>query len=252
MATSKAWYRDDVFWRDTYTFLFGEEVCRHTDEEADFAEKWLTRNPGRILDVCCGPGRHAMMLAGRGHHVTGVDASEYLIGKAREEATRGGATLMLLQGDAANTPKLVQGRKFDLAICLYTSIGLSADLEEDMAILQGIAECLEPGGKAVLDVMGKEVLARRFQRRDWITDSEDRILLRERRIEAEWTQIRNRWTLADGSKRTVYDFKHRVYDARELSQMVHEAGFNSNEVMGGFDGRPYDEEAQRLIVVAER
>lgn len=192
-----------------------------------------------------------MMLAGRGHHVTGVDASEYLIGKAREKATRG-ATLELIQGDAANTPKLVRGRKFDLAICLYTSIGLSADLEDDMMILQGIAECLEPGGKAVLDVMGKEVLARRFQRRDWITDSEDRILLRERWIEAGWTQIRNRWTLADGSKRTVYDFKHHVYDARELCQMMREAGFDAKEVLGGFDGRPYDEQAQRLVVVAER
>ena len=56
MVRTKLWYRDDVFWRDTHTFLFGEQLQGRTVVEADFAEKRLTRRPGHILDVCCGPG----------------------------------------------------------------------------------------------------------------------------------------------------------------------------------------------------
>jgi len=44
-----------------------------------------------VLDAACGTGRHGVELAGRGHHVIGVDRSPAMLAKAREKLPQGGA-----------------------------------------------------------------------------------------------------------------------------------------------------------------
>ena len=63
-----------------------------TRQEIDFLMDALRLRPGmRVLDVGCGPGRHAHELARRGLYVHGVDISERFVDLAREHAP-GGAT----------------------------------------------------------------------------------------------------------------------------------------------------------------
>lgn len=69
-----------------------------------------------ILDVGTGTGRAALMLAGGGAVVTGVDASEEMLAIARQRAAEQGAKVRFLVGDAhaLNFPD----RSFDVAVCL--------------------------------------------------------------------------------------------------------------------------------------
>jgi SAM-dependent methyltransferase len=52
---------------------------------------------------------------------------------------------------------------FDIAICLYTSFGFFDDDDDNRLVLQRVHENLRPGGRFVLDVMGKETLAKIYQ-----------------------------------------------------------------------------------------
>ena len=90
---------------------FGEDylqVYAHRNEQsADREMKWLQRElqlkPGeRVLDFCCGNGRHSRSIADMGCIVTGFDLSEVLLRVAREKDVKG--QIHWVQGDARKVP----------------------------------------------------------------------------------------------------------------------------------------------------
>lgn len=125
-----------------YSFTMG------TDNEVTFLIDELGLGPGmRVLDVGCGPGRHAHALARRGIAVHGVDISQTFVDLASAEAPDG-ATFERL--DARNLP--FDG-EFDAVISLCQGgFGLAGGegavgADPDGVVLDGMARALRPGGR---------------------------------------------------------------------------------------------------------
>ena len=112
-----------------------------------------------ILDLCCGPGRHATVLAERGFSVTGVDSTAFLLQKARARASERKLDVEFVQDDMR---RFVRPASYDLVLNMFTSFGYFDDKDEDLRVLSNIYESLKPGGVLVMDVMSKEWLARVF------------------------------------------------------------------------------------------
>lgn len=117
-----------------------------TTQEVDFLVDALALRPGhRVLDVGCGPGRHAYELARRGIAVHGVDISHRFIDLARRDAPAG-ATFERL--DARHLP--FDGG-FDAAISLCQgAFGIVNGAGEDALVLGGMARAVQPGGRIAL------------------------------------------------------------------------------------------------------
>lgn len=124
-----------------------------TEQEIAFLVDVLGLEPGmRVLDVGCGPGRHAHALASRGIVVHGVDISERFVELARRDAPDG-ATFERLDARA-----LPFDGEFDAAISLCQgAFGLAGGrgaeagpLDPDAAVLDGIARAVRPGGRVAL------------------------------------------------------------------------------------------------------
>jgi ubiquinone/menaquinone biosynthesis C-methylase UbiE len=117
-----------------------------TRQEVDFLIDALGLRPGqRVLDVGCGPGRHAHELARRGIAVHGVDISAPFVELAREDAPLG-ATFE--RGDAR---QLRFDGEFEAAISLCQgAFGLVLGPGEDAAVLDGMRRAVAPGGRVAV------------------------------------------------------------------------------------------------------
>jgi hypothetical protein len=102
-----------------------------------------------------------------------------------------------------------------------------------------------------MEIMGKEVLARVFQERDW-REQDGIFFLQERKIVDNWNRIENRWLLLHPERRLEYRLDHWLYSSSELKSLLQSVGIGSIEIYGGLDGSPYDNSATRLVVVARK
>jgi SAM-dependent methyltransferase len=96
--------------------------------------------PGRAIDLGCGPGRNAIWLARRGWQVTGVDASAVGLGQARTRALREGLSLHLVQADLLSYEPPRAG--FDLVV--VANLHFSAEGRETL-FARAVA-AMAPGG----------------------------------------------------------------------------------------------------------
>lgn len=128
--------------------------------------------PGtRVLDVGCGPGRHARALAERGCAVLGVDISQRFVDLARVDAPPGARFERI---DARSLPfedefdaviSLCQG-----AFGLQHDPGADADepatIEPDLSVLEGMARALRPGGRLALSAFSAYFQVRYLEAHD--------------------------------------------------------------------------------------
>lgn len=99
-----------------------------------------------VLDAGCGTGEHALLLAGRGHGVLGVDLAAEAIGRAAAKAEARGLAAEFLVHDALDLAAL--GRTFDAAL----DVGLFHTLgdEDRPRYAASLAAAVRPGGRAFL------------------------------------------------------------------------------------------------------
>jgi SAM-dependent methyltransferase len=105
----------------------------------------------RVLDVCCGVGRHAAALAALGYDVLGIDVSHAALAAARERAP--GAEFRALDMRRVDS---LDGRR-DAVMCLWQSFGGFTD-EVNRSVLGGMARTLRARGRLLLDVYNRDAL----------------------------------------------------------------------------------------------
>lgn len=245
----REWFDDDSFWRDLYPYMFTE--TRFADAIKDTGKLLrLTRPKGRdILDLCCGPGRFSIALAKRGFRVTGVDRTRYLLAKARARARAARAKVEWVEHDMRDFER---PGSFDLVLNMFTSFGYFHDKRDDLRVLRNIFTSLRPGGTCVIDVMGKERLARIFAPSVVTVVPGGARLVQRHAISDDWTRIRNEWILIRRGKAKTFKFHLRIYSGQELRDRLEQVGFVGVRLYGGLRGEEYGLDAQRLIAVARR
>jgi SAM-dependent methyltransferase len=242
------WYEDDRFWALLEPQLFDELRKKSAAEEAAQTARLLKLEPpAQILDLCCGPGRHSVELAKLGYRVTGVDRTARYLERAKAHAAANGVTVEFVQDDMR---AFLRPAGFDGAINMFTSFGYFEEVDEDRQVLRNLQESLRPGGRLVMDMAGKEVLARIYTPRHWVELPDESLVLFDREVTPGWGAVRNRWIYMTGAGRTEFNFTHRIYSAAELAASLEGAGFVVEGTYGGLDARPYDRSAERLVAVA--
>ena len=228
---------------------FGEEyhaLYPHRDEQDARRAVALIRGvvrlePGaRILDLACGPGRHAAELARWGGQVVGFDLSRAMLRRARER-TRGA----LVRGDMRALP--FRAGSFALAVNLFTSFGYFVDDEEHRRVVQQVVSALSPGGYFVLDYLNSEHVRRTLK----VTEqAKGRDVLVTRRIDGANRFVIKEIELRDEGRR--FQERVRLYGPDELAALLTDAGLRIAARFGDYGGEPPGPTAPRVILVAAR
>jgi SAM-dependent methyltransferase len=249
MMQAEPWHEQDALWEALMPLLFTDGLVSNAPAEVDKMISMLGIEPDvSVLDLCCGVGRHSLELARRGFRVTGVDRTRAYLERASERAEAEGMDVEFIRGDMR---AFCEPGAFDAAINVWSSFGYFEDPEEDRRVLLNVHRSLKRGGAFLIDVHGKETLARKFQDRAW-SEWDRGLILQERKLSRNWSWIDNRWIVLDGNVRTEYHVSHRLYAASELAALLESCGFASTEVYGSLEGAPYDHTAKRLVVVARK
>jgi SAM-dependent methyltransferase len=129
-----------------------------TMQEVDFLMQELDLQPGmRVLDVGCGPGRHAHELARRGLVVHGIDISERFVELAQAHAPKG-ATF-----ERMDARELAFDAEFDVVICLCQgAFGLMTANGDDERVLGAVVRALRQGGRLALSAFNAYFVVKYF------------------------------------------------------------------------------------------
>ena len=237
---------------------FGEEyhaLYPHRDEEDASRAVALIRSVvpwesgARILDVACGPGRHAAELARGGGRVVGFDLSWAMLRRAR-----GRTRAALVRGDMRALP--FRPGSFALAVNLFTSFGYFLSDDEHRRVVHQVAAALAPGGHFVLDYLNADQVRRTVQRsehakRSWNGAGERRSEVRvTRRIGTDGRFVIKEIELRDEGRR--FEERVRLYGPDELAALLADAGLRVAARFGDYDGAAPGPDAPRVILVAAR
>ena len=212
---------------------------------------------GRVLDLCCGSGGHALNLAKKGFNVTGVDFSPTAIKSAEELAKKMGVKNQaeFSVGDARKVSKLLEKKKFDATISMGTSIGYYDD-DTDKSVIKQLNELASSNGVLVMDVGNRDFIMNHYQPLD-IIKYDDCEFHDYRRLNLEESRCYNTWEFYE---RDGEDLKHvvtvslysRLYSLHELIRLFEMTGWKYSKSYGNFDLKPVRTDTPRIIIVGKK
>jgi SAM-dependent methyltransferase len=137
---------------DTYDIVYRDkDYAREVEAIGRLLERYKTGAIKSALDLGCGTGRHAILLARSGLDVVGIDQSDAMLEHARKLAQ---------ESNAANSPTFVRGdvrdfdagRTFDAALMMFNVLGYMTGNDDLLAALRSVRRHVRDGGLFVFDI----------------------------------------------------------------------------------------------------
>lgn len=244
-----------------YTKVFNEDFFRtipknsrrQTIREAKFIRHHLgLEKKARVLDLCCGYGRHTIELSKAGFDMVGLDLSMTMLKRALKDAQNSGQAIKFVHGDMR---KLAFKSVFDAIYNVDTSFGYFDDLS-NFKVLQGIFRALKPGGVFLIETMNRDFAIDEFPLRLWWKGI-DCTLLEEIDMDCLSGVLQvQRSFVFDGNTRPPWEQKIqiRLYSVTEMRALLKRAGFNVVELSGDYSlpGAHFGAASPKNIFVAEK
>jgi len=252
------------WWRSLFNSVYLKtdadvvENDQNTVRDIDFIVKALGLQPNdRILDLCCGQGRHSIELARRGfRHVTGVDRSRYLVRLARKRAQALKLSVTFHEGDARRFRLPVDS--FHVVTVLGNSFGYFDREEDDILVLEAIKRVLKSNGSIVMDLTDGDWIREHYEPRSWEWIDEEHFVCRERSLTADKARLVSREVVVHAERGVLADqfYAERLYSRDHITTLLEKAGFEAIRQHGGIPTESDRNQdlgmmAHRMLITAE-
>ncbi|MBL26869.1 MAG: D-alanine--D-alanine ligase [Rhodospirillaceae bacterium] len=246
------------WWRELFDALYlrtdGDVVENdaNTQREIDLLIAATGIKPSdRVLDLCCGQGRHVLELARRGYtDLIGVDRSRYLVRLARRRATRLGRKVLFREGDARSFR--VRDGLVDCVAVMGNSFGYFADENDDRKVLESIKRSLVSEGQVALDITDGDWMREHFEPRSWEWIDQNHFVCRERSLSADRDRLISREVVVHAERGVIADqfYAERLYSHDRIVGLIEEAGFKGVQLHDTVEA--HSDRGQDLGMMAHR
>lgn len=249
MTRSGEWWQSyfDASYLTEYAPIFDLQRDRH--EVARLIELLALPSGARVLDLPCGQGRHAHLLAEAGFDVDGVDYSADLLSVAKRRGT--GRTLRYTRADMRKLPARWTGR-FDAVVNLFTSFGFFTDPADDARTIAEVARVLAPGGVFVFHAGSRDGVMARFLTRDWWRTPDGTTITQERSFDPLSGQLTIETTSAGPSAFEAREHRIRLYTATRIAELCAAVGLTVTGAYDGWRDRPLTRKSGEMLIVAHK
>jgi D-alanine-D-alanine ligase len=223
------------WWRNIFNHLYLKTDADVVDDQNitrqevdDLCQMFQLSPDDKILDLCCGQGRHSLELARRGYrNIEGLDRSHYLIQKAKSTAKTEGLRARFREGDARKIP--YPSDTFDVVMILGNSLGYFEAAQEDLKVFKEVFRVLKPWGRFIIDIADGEYLRDHFKTHSWEWIDKKRFVCRERSLSADEDRLISREMVNHVEKGIVADhfYAERLYSRKGLSRLLKTIGFSN-------------------------
>lgn len=210
-------------WFQLFMPLQSEESTRN--DVAFLARQLPLPRYRRVLDLCCGYGRHALGLAEQGYQVTGLDRDETAVAEAERRARIAGLDTAYVVGDMRELDALPG--TFDAVINMWQSLSYF-DEETNASVLRAIHDKLTPGGRFIVDMYNRAYFER--------NQREKRQEINGVTVESRGYMQGDRWHSvlayrdAQGALTGGDHMEWRLYSADEFDALATTCGFSTRLV----------------------
>ena len=230
-----------------YPLVYAHRTVEAAVPEARFAAEQVgLSSEDRLLDLCCGNGRHLVTLKGYTSHATGLDYSPELLGFATENA---GGAIPLVRGDMRALPFT---NAFDVVTNFFTSFGYFQSQAENEAVAEQTAQALKPGGRFFIDYLNPDRIEATLVPRSE-KETQGCVITEERWIDEVARRVNKVTTVHKNGELILRTGESvRLYRRDEFTALLQRAGLTVTKLFGDYDGCDYDENAARMIAVGHR
>ncbi len=222
------------WWRTLFNAIYVQtdgdvvENAANTSADVDLLLAATNLKPGdKVLDLCCGQGRHCLELARRGfRNLAGLDRSRYLVQLARRRARAAGVPIDFHEGDARSLH--ATDGPFDCITILGNSFGYFDRQSDDIAVLAAVRGSMRPGGVLAMDISDGDWVRKNFERRSWEWIDQQHFVCRERTLSADGARLVCREVVTHAERGVIVDqfYAERLYSQAQLHSILREAGFD--------------------------
>lgn len=178
------------------------------------------RTPGRLVDLGCGAGRHALRFAAKGFDVVAVDLSRAMLETVGQKAEEAGTPLLTVEANLCDLG-CFPSKSFDYALSMFSTLGMIRGREPRRRALREAFQVLRPGGRLALHAHNVWLNLRDPQGRKWLLGQTRRLFSRR--------------TGEFGDRRMTYrgipGMEVHLYRWGELKSDLRQAGFRIDEVI---------------------
>jgi SAM-dependent methyltransferase len=237
--------------------MFSEEFLRaipilsprQLEREVNFIDEALAvARGGRILDLACGAGQHAVELATRGYDVVGFDLSQSQLDWAGGLAQERNQRLQFTYGDMR---ELAYHEAFDAVYSWNTSFGFFEE-EKNVDVAQRVFRALRPGGRFLLDVINRDFVVAQQPGQTWF-EGDGCVCIDDVSIDFITSRMKVKRTLMlTNGKNRECNYSVRIYGLHELGKILHDVGFKVLNVSGRpeMPGVFFGATSPRIIILA--
>lgn len=242
----KNWY-EEWFSNKYYLELYSHRNEKEARDLINLVQRSVQIDSGsKVLDVCCGSGRHSLEMARRGYDVTGIDLSRYLISETKKSLKKSderGLKARFLIRDMKN---FSFAQKFDAAINVFSSFGYFDKDKDNLKVFRNISDSIKKDGCFVFDFLNDGYVRKALVPYD--EEIRDGVKIIQKRHITDGFVCKD---IVIG--KSVYSERIRLYKPAEIKRMLKETGFKTINVFGDYLGnRFHSTNSKRLIIFCKK